>query len=172
MKPQLFAMLLFWAGSPGSFGTSLGWGRQETKKKPQISFQVILYVQQRRKYTAWCERQQTIPPTEIQTLVAGGGVQASALLTRRSGILLYLVLDDSFSITALGNVPSAWPSGSWTPLWVVQVEWDMFQGEGQLLCADSHLKIPFPGTLSHSSSCLWCRDGPCHLLSIASHSED
>ena len=63
-------------------------GNKQTKKKTQISFQVILYVQQRRKYTAWCERQQTIPPTEIHTLVAGGGVQAPALLTRRSGILL------------------------------------------------------------------------------------
>ena len=49
--------------------------RKQTKKKTQmIPFQVILYAQQRRKYTAWCERKQTIPPTEIQTLAAVGGM--------------------------------------------------------------------------------------------------
>ena len=49
--------------------------RKQTNKKTQmIPFQVILYVQQRRKYTAWCERKQTIPPTEIHTLAAVRGM--------------------------------------------------------------------------------------------------
>lgn len=93
-----------------------------------IPFQVILYVQQRRKYTAWCERKQTIPPTEIQTLAAGGGAQAPAWLTRRSGDSAVAGSGWLFWHHCSRECPECMTLGVVVSLWVVQVEWATFQG--------------------------------------------
>lgn len=156
-------------------GTSLGWGRQETIKNPDDTISGYPLCAAKKKIHSMMRESRPFPPIEIQPLAVGGGAQAPACFQPEGqDSAVAGSLDDSFGITCSRECPECMTLG------VVVSFVSGVSGVGHvsgtyftLLCADSHLKIPFPGTLFLALAAAFVAGmGLCHLLSIASHSED